>query len=304
MDSQDKSWVNQWYVRNALSVAYAALTEFHVFQSALKQVDFRGKQSPDIARIFDFLAEPAEGRSILATVNLDEATLQKVLDSLVAAGHIIAGNQTEIQQARQKSNRSVTLKSNINVLVAMTGAVQSIYGIQYLNVLAQAFQNIEVILTEAATHFIRPYAIEVLFGRQPWIETFEVRGEIRVPHIHLARWADVVVVLPASASAISRIATASCSDLLSLTIAATRSTVIVAPSMNHDMWGSIPIQSNARKLLEFGYIVISPGYGFEVADTDTLLAQHGSVGATPTQLVDIINMIVSEKNLTRRQIPC
>jgi phosphopantothenoylcysteine synthetase/decarboxylase len=94
-----------------------------------------------------------------------------------------------------------------------------------------------------------------------------VRGETNVPHIALATRADIVLVAPASAHTIHRLASGSCSDLLSLTVAATRAPVVVVPAMNSAMLSCRAVERNIARLKSDGFYVVEPGLGFEVSNT-------------------------------------
>jgi phosphopantothenoylcysteine decarboxylase/phosphopantothenate--cysteine ligase len=126
---------------------------------------------------------------------------------------------------------------------------------------------VRVAATTAALRFVTKLAFEAQ-THEPVIGTLwpTAGGPRTVPHIDLARWADVVLVYPATATTLSRIARGDCSNIVSATAIATRSPVIVVPGMNRAMYEAPSTQRNVRQLKRDGFFVAHPAFGYEVAD--------------------------------------
>jgi phosphopantothenoylcysteine decarboxylase / phosphopantothenate---cysteine ligase len=149
------------------------------------------------------------------------------------------------------------------LIFGVTGAVASMHTSSLLLELYHSFaEKIDVICTEAAHHFTQPEVLSSL-GINVWSNAFEPKGEIHVPHIHLATKASLVVVFPASAHTLYKLAHGACSDLLSLTITATRAPVVLIPAMNDVMWSQPAIKRNVQQLRRDGFYVVEPTLGVE-----------------------------------------
>ncbi|MBQ12095.1 MAG: hypothetical protein CMJ45_11165, partial [Planctomyces sp.] len=122
----------------------------------------------------------------------------------------------------------------------------------------------DLILTEAALRFVQRDLFEY-YGIDTWVSAFERRDGIHVPHIALGHSADCVLVMPASASSCHRLANGASSDLLSMTVAATKAPVVVAPVMSTEMWEHRPVQRNLQQLRDDGMYVIEPTLIFSAA---------------------------------------
>jgi len=125
--------------------------------------------------------------------------------------------------------------------------------------------RIDLILTETALRFATRDLFEG-YGIRTWVDAFERREEVHVAHVALARSADCVLVMPASAACCHRLAEGACSDLLSLTVAATSAPVVIAPAMNTGMWNHAAVQGNMQRLRDHGMYVIEPALIFSAAE--------------------------------------
>ena len=125
--------------------------------------------------------------------------------------------------------------------------------------------RIDLILTEAALHFTTRDFFES-YGIRTWVDVFERRDGIHVPHVALGQSADCLLVMPASAACCHRLAEGACSDLISLTVAATEAPVILAPVMNSRMWNHAAVQRNLQRLREDGVYLIEPALIFSAAE--------------------------------------
>lgn len=199
-----------------------------------------------------------------------------LVESLVESGLLIHGNDAD--ELRGAAARSLPTAPPIlgHLVIALTGAVESSNMMPVLAQLRNACRQLDVILTAGAMRFL---ARDALVARRyrVWCDMWPDVPGAPSPHIDLGERAEVVVVMPASAGAIHRLAAGSCSDLMSLLVAATRAPVIVAPSMNEVMWRNPAIRRNVAQLRIDGLYIIEPTYALEVSGEPRQM--HGGVGA-------------------------
>jgi phosphopantothenoylcysteine decarboxylase/phosphopantothenate--cysteine ligase len=144
------------------------------------------------------------------------------------------------------------------IIVGITGSIAAHKGADLVSKLTQAGALVDVILTEAGARFITPVALQGLSGRPVYTDIFAVSGELAVSHVELGRRADAVVIAPCSATTIARLAHGLADNLLSLTVLATESPVIIAPAMDANMYRNEATQSNLRLLAGRGMTFVGP----------------------------------------------
>lgn len=153
-----------------------------------------------------------------------------------------------------------TLNGRIIVL-GITGSIAAYKAADVASKLAQAGAQVDAVLTEAAIHFITPLTMRSITRRPVYTDMFDPASELALEHVELARRADAVLVAPATATTIARLAHGLASDLLSLTVLATRAPVLVAPAMDANMYENAATQANLDVLRERGFIMIGPAEG-------------------------------------------
>lgn len=153
-----------------------------------------------------------------------------------------------------------------HLVVALTGSVVS--GLMAPFVLSLAYsgyaKQLDLVLTETALRFATRDLFEA-YGVRTWSDPFERRDGIRVAHVSLGASADCVLVMPASAASLQRLAEAACTDLLGMIAAATKAPVIVVPAMNSVMWSNPAVRRNAERLRDDGLYVVDPTLIFAAA---------------------------------------
>ncbi|MBL8954986.1 MAG: methyltransferase domain-containing protein [Myxococcaceae bacterium] len=190
-------------------------------------------------------------------VGKNVATIDAAIEHLTQAGAV---------QGRAHSHSHAHAKSpGRRIVLGVTGAVSAAMSPALAAQLVGQGHTVRVALTKAAQKFVTPFALEAI-THEPVVRGLWHRSrELPTPHINLAEWAEAVLVCPATATTLSRIAQGDCSDLVSATAIATRAPVLLMPSMNAAMYEAPAVQRNLAHLLEDGFHVAQPSYGHEVA---------------------------------------
>lgn len=179
------------------------------------------------------------------------------------------------------------------VLLAVTGGVASYKSAYLARRLIEAGVELEVILTDSATEFIGAPTFAAITGKQPHRSLFE--DDLVSPHTELARWCDAVVIAPATASTIARIAAGLSTDLLTATVLATESPVLLAPAMHTEMWEHPATRRNIETLVGDGYRFVGPESG-ELAGGDSGIGRV----AEPEQVVEAVENLFDQSGAGRR----
>lgn len=147
------------------------------------------------------------------------------------------------------------------VLLGVTGSIAAYKIANLASMLIKQHASVHVIMTKNATNFIHPTTFETLTGHKCIVDTFDRDFSFDVKHISLAKAADVVMIAPASANIIGKVANGIADDMLSTTVMACRCPIIFAPAMNTNMYENIIVQDNIAKLKHYGMQVIEPASG-------------------------------------------
>lgn len=151
--------------------------------------------------------------------------------------------------------------SNKNIIVAVTGGIAAYKSAILVRRLKDYGFNVRVVMTHGAQAFITPLTFQALSGNPVYTELLDPEAEAGMGHIELARWADLVLVAPASCDTLAKFATGLADDLLSTLYLATKAPVWVAPAMNQQMWAAKATQRNLATLVEDGVHVVMPEAG-------------------------------------------
>ena len=170
------------------------------------------------------------------------------------------------------------------VALGITGGIAAYKAADIASKLTQAGAKVEVIMTDSATRFIAPLTLRNITGRQVITDMFDPASEWSIQHVSLAEAADVVVIAPATANTIAKLACGIADDMLSGTVLATLAPVILAPSMNDNMYRNPVTQENISRLRARGFSIIEPEAGRlasgkvgkgRLADTGAIIAAVG-----------------------------
>ena len=147
------------------------------------------------------------------------------------------------------------------VLLGVTGSIAAYKMANVASMLVKLGCDVHVILTENATNFITPITFETLTGNKCMVDTFDRNFQFHVAHVSLAKKADVVLIAPASANVIGKMANGLADDMLTTTVLACKCKKIVAPAMNTNMYHNEIVQHNLAKLESYGFEIIAPEKG-------------------------------------------
>ena len=184
------------------------------------------------------------------------------------------------------------------VLLGITGSIAA-YKIAYLaSALHKLHADVHVLMTENATNFINPITFETLTGNKCLVDTFDRNFQFQVEHVSIAKKADVVMIAPASANVIGKLANGLADDMLTTTVMACRCQKILSPAMNTAMYENPVVQDNIRKLKNYGYEVITPASGY-LACGDT---GAGKMPEPETLLEYILKETAFQKDLAGKKL--
>ncbi len=156
---------------------------------------------------------------------------------------------------------TTTTVNKKTIALGITGSIAAYKAADLASKLAQAGYRVRVIMTKSATEFISPLTFASITGNTVDTDMFAPTSDARIVHIELADVADAVVIAPASANVIARIANGIADDTVTCTVLATRAPVVIAPAMHTNMYENPATQSNLSRLRERGFTIIEPGVG-------------------------------------------
>ena len=151
--------------------------------------------------------------------------------------------------------------SQRHILLAISGGIAAYKGAELVRLLKKQGATVKVILSRGATEFITPLTMQALSGEPTHTELLDESAEAGMGHIELARWADLMIIAPATADVIARLAQGRADDLLTTVALATPAPVAVAPAMNQQMWAHAATQDNIGHLSARGIQIIGPDAG-------------------------------------------
>lgn len=184
------------------------------------------------------------------------------------------------------------------VVLAISGSIAAYKMANVARMLLKQHCDVEVLMTQNATQFINPITFESLTGHKCLVDTFDRNFQYSVEHVALAKRADVVLVAPASANVIGKIANGIADDMLTTTVMACPCKKIVSPAMNHNMYHNPIVQDNIEKLKHFGYEIITPATGM-LANGDI---GDGRMPEESVLFAAVVKEIACEKDLAGKKV--
>ncbi len=189
--------------------------------------------------------------------------------------------------------------TNKQILIGISGGIAAYKSAELVRALIKSGADIRVCMTKAACEFITPLTLQALSGNPVHTDLLDSEAEAAMGHIELARWADVIMIAPASADLIARLAHGHANDLLSTVCLATEAPIHLAPAMNRIMWSNTATQDNCKLLQQRGYTLHGPANGEqacgETGEGRMLEAQE--LAANITALLDPKNQPLSGKTV-------
>lgn len=149
------------------------------------------------------------------------------------------------------------------IVLGITGSVAAYKAVGLASQLSQSGVSLKTVLTQGATHFVTPLSLQAVTGNMPRTELFDPVSEAGMDHIALARWPELILIAPASANLIAKLALGLADDLLSTLCLATQATIAVVPAMNEKMWHHPSTQQHIAILVERGVHILGPGQGHQ-----------------------------------------
>lgn len=147
------------------------------------------------------------------------------------------------------------------IVLGVTGSIAAYKIASLARMIKKLHGNVHVLMTQNAANFINPYTFETLTQNKCLIDTFDRSFQYSVEHVAIAKQADAVMIAPASANVIGKIANGIADDMLTTTVMACPCKKIISPAMNHNMFHNPIVQDNIEKLRRFGYEIVEPDHG-------------------------------------------
>ena len=153
------------------------------------------------------------------------------------------------------------------VVVGVGGSIAAFKAAEVVSQLVQRGARVPVVMTKAATHFVGPLTFQAITRIRVMVDQFDPESVIDATHISLTESADLVLVAPATANLIAKMAHGLADDMLTSLLLAVRCPVLVAPAMNDRMWGNKAFQKNLAAIRELGFRIVEPDEGFLACGT-------------------------------------
>ena len=148
-----------------------------------------------------------------------------------------------------------------NILLGITGGIAAYKSASFARLLIKNGYDVRVIMTASAQAFITPLTLQALTGNPVHIDLLDETAELGMGHIELAKWADLLIIAPATANTIAKLAMGIADDLLTTVCLATAAPILVAPAMNQQMWQHPSVKLNLQTLTDYDYEIIQPASG-------------------------------------------
>jgi len=177
------------------------------------------------------------------------------------------------------------------ILLGVTGGIAAYKSAELLRCLQRSGAEVRVVMSQAATQFITPLTFQALSGYAVHTDIFEAESTAGMDHIELARWADVVLIAPATADFMARLATGQANDVVTTVCLASSAPLYIAPAMNQFMWSNIATQENCAVLLKRGITILGPTEGVQAC---------GDIGlGRMLEPQDIVQRVVRDERASR-----
>ena len=184
---------------------------------------------------------------------------------------------------------------NKKILLIICGGIAAYKSLELIRLLKKQNATIKTIVTKSAKEFVTPLSITSLSQGKVYDDMFSMKNEAEMDHISLSRWADLILVAPATANTISKLSNGSSDDLASTVILASDKKIFLTPAMNIRMWEHTSTKENLKKLKSYGYKIIGPEIG------DMACGEYGEGKMTePKEIVNEINIYFNLLNKNKK----
>ena len=174
--------------------------------------------------------------------------------------------------------------NNKKVLLIICGGIAAYKSLELIRILRRDNNKVKTVLTNSGKQFVTPLSITSLSNEKVYTDIFDYKTESEIDHISLSRWADIILIAPATANTISKISNGLADDLASTLVLASNKKIFIAPAMNVRMWENKTNKENINKLNEFGYSFIGPEIG------DMACGEYGEGKMSePEKIFDCLN---------------
>lgn len=177
-----------------------------------------------------------------------------------------------------------------NILLGITGGIAAYKSASFARLLIKNGYDVRVIMTASAQAFITPLTLQALTGNLVHIDLLDETAELGMGHIELAKWADLLIIAPATANTIAKLAMGIADDLLTTVCLATAAPILVAPAMNQQMWQHPSVKLNLQTLTDYDYEIIQPASGEQAC---------GDIGEgrlpEPEQLLEYVQYFIARQ---------
>ena len=177
-----------------------------------------------------------------------------------------------------------------NILIGITGGIAAYKSASFARLLIKNGYDVRVIMTASAQAFITPLTLQALTGNPVHIDLLDETAELGMGHIELAKWADLLIIAPATANTIAKLAMGIADDLLTTVCLATTAPILVAPAMNQQMWQHPSVKLNLQTLTDYDYEIIQPASGEQAC---------GDIGEgrlpEPEQLLEYVQYFIARQ---------
>ena len=298
----DESWLDTTLQRAPIARVFEVGETMVLVHADGDGRELHGDTATLARAVLGLLVVPRTGRELLEALEAasgaaieQPALIGELLGLLVEAG--------AIERAAARSSGRPRVGPGARVVLGLTGAVATMHAPALVQHLQRRGFRVRVAATEGAARFVRLEVLEALTHEPVAAGIWPADERMRVPHIELAQWADAVVVCPASATTIARLAGGDHGSIVSAIALATRAPVLVVPSMNESMLTSAAVQRNLAQLRADGLHVAAPAAGVEIAERPEARTPMLGAAPPPSIVVPLVEAMLRRHGARSRRIP-